>query len=418
MRLEYVLKVKLSIFFLILISNLLFAADWYQWRGPNRDGVSGETGLLQSWPEQGPKLLWSLEELGDGFSSPSIYEGTIYLTGMVEKQGTLFALDLDGKIIWKQTYGPVWKRSYPESRSTPYVDGDAVYVISGMGKVICFDAKTGHQKWAVQAVEKFGGEYHNWGIAESPLIDGGKVFCTPGGKDASIVALDKKTGETIWTTNGLSEKASYCSPIIIVRGGKRILVTQLEKSLVGVDSETGNVLWKDSYSEYSEKPKAINPVTPIYHDNQIYVTSGYDDKGAMLELSGDGTRVTRKWTDQTLDCHHGGVVLWDGHIFGSNWYNNRDGKWVCLDWDTGKVMYETEWHSKGSVIVADGMLYCYEESRGNVGLIKATPDGFNVVGSFKVPLGKGQHWAHPVISDGRLYIRHGAALMVYDIMAK
>jgi len=191
------------------------------------------------------------------------------------------------------------------------------------------------------------------------------------------------------------------------------------KSVVGIDAENGKVLWQDKFKEYQRKPKAINPVTPIYYDGCIYATSGYDDGGAMLKLSPDGTKVTRKWVDTALDCHHGGVVLVDGYIYGANWDGNEAGNWLCLDWDTGKVMYEKEWlGSKGSITYADGMLYCYEEEEGTIALVKASPKGFDIVSSFKVTKGEDEHWGHPVIYNGRLYIRHGDTLMAYDIKAK
>jgi len=216
----------------------------------------------------------------------------------------------------------------------------------------------------------------------------------------------------------LSEKSCYCSPILVERGGTQLVVTMLDESVVAVDARTGKLLWQDKFLDYQEKAKNINPVSPIYYDGCVYTTSGYNDGGAMYQLSPDGTEAPRKWVDTTLDNHHGGVVVVDGYIYGANWKNNRDGNWICLDWDTGKVMYDHKWICKGSITYADGMLYCYEEKEGTVALVKASPAGFDIVSSFKVPLGDGKHWAHLVICDGRLYIRHGNVLMAYDIRAK
>jgi outer membrane protein assembly factor BamB len=413
---------KIFIYSFILVitifqHNILFSADWPQFRGPKRNGISVETGLKNKWSENGPELLWSFEGLGAGFSSVAISNGKIYVTGEVDKEETLFAFDLNGKLVWQTTYGPNWKSSYPEVRTTPTVEANSIYVNSGMGKVVCFEAKSGKINWQVQAVDQFGGEYHSWGIAESPLLVDNLVIVTPGGPDASLIALDKNSGKKIWTSEGLSEKGNYCSPILVAWGGRKIVATMLENVFVGVDAESGKVLWKDQFSDYQDEPKGINPVSPLYHNGQIYTTSGYDDGGAMYELSGEGTSIKRIWTDQVLDIHHGGAVLVDGYIYGANWKNNRDGNWVCLDWKTGKKMYEKEWITKGSIIYADGMLYCYEEKSGNLALVEATPNDFNIISSFKVPLGSKQHWAHPAISDGRLYVRHGDALMVYDIKA-
>jgi outer membrane protein assembly factor BamB len=391
------------------------STDWPQFRGPNRDGKSTETGLLKKWPDGGPKMLWSVDGLGSGYSTVAVSNGTMYTTGMVDGKGVLFAFDTNGKPKWKQTYGPEWRKSMPSVRCTPTVDGDRVYVISGVGEVFCYDAKSGERKWTVDAFGKFGGEYGIWGIAESPLIDGNNVICTPGGKQATVAALDKMTGETVWTCLVEGEKSCYCSPILVQRGPNRIIVTMTDVYVLGIDAKTGKLLWKDSQADQFGHNKEINPVSPISYEGAVYATSGYDDGGAMLLLNSDGTAVTRKWVDTTLDCHHGGVVIVDGHIYGANWADNGNGSWVCLDWQTGKVKYETHWNCKGAVTYADGMLYCYEEKGGNIALVRAVPDKFDIVSFFKVPLGDGKHWAHPVVCGGVLYIRHGDALMAYDI---
>ncbi len=390
-------------------------AYWPQFRGPNRDGKSPETGLLKRWPEGGPKVLWTVKGLGTGYSTVTISDGTIYTTGMDRSNGILFAYDVNGKLKWKKTYGAEWRRSWPGVRCTPTVDGGSLYLISGVGQVYCLDAASGEQKWAVDAFTKFGGKYGTWGIAESPLIDGDNVICTPGGGKATVAALNKHTGETVWTCVVEGQRSSYCTPILFERGGRRIIVTMTDDYIVGVDARTGKVLWKESEKDLFGKNKQINPVSAIYHDGAVYATSGYDDGGVMLALSADGSSYTRKWVDRTLDCHHGGVVLVDGYLYGANWRDNGDGSWCCLEWETGKVMYEKHWQCKGSMVYADGMLYCYEEKNGNVALVKATPSGFEIVSSFKVVHGDGKHWAHPVVCGGRLYIRHGDELAAYDI---
>lgn len=391
------------------------SSEWPQFRGPNRDGKSTETGLLKKWPEAGPKMLWSAKGLGTGYSTVAIANDTIYTTGMVKKKGVLFAFDLSGKVKWQKIYGDEWRKSTAGVRGTPTIDGDRIYIISGIGEVFCYDAKTGDQKWAVDAFNEFGGKYGIWGIAESPLIDGDNIICTPGGSKATMVALDKMTGKTVWTCQVESERSSYCSPILVERGPNKIIVQMTDEYVFGVDAKTGKLLWKDSQKDQFGHNKTINPVSPISHDGKVYATSGYDDGGAMLALSSDGTSFTREWVDETLDNHHGGVVFVDGYIYGSNWNGNGDGSWVCLDWNTGKVKYEEHWKCKGAMTYADGMLYCYEEKSGNVALVNPTPEKFDVVSSFKVELGNGKHWAHPVVCGGTLYIRHGDVLMAYDI---
>lgn len=389
--------------------------NWPQWHGANRDGKSNEKELLKKWHEQGPELLWSTKELGAGFSTVSIADGLIYTTGMKDKEGVLFAFDLHGKLKWKQSYGIEWTKSYPGTRCTPTVDQGNVYVISGVGAVSCFDAKTGNKKWTVDALTDFEGKYGSWGVAESPLIVGNKLICTPGGQKVSLVALDKKTGKVFWTAKGNGEGSAYCSPLLIEKKDKKIIVTMLENFIIGVDAANGNILWEYDCKNYQGKPKDVNPNTPVFYKGYIYITSGYGKGGAKLKLSDDGTKIeSQEWLNLTLDCHHGGVVLVDGYIYGTN----HKGNWICLDWKDGKVMYDTEGIGKGSVTYADGMLYCYEEKEGTVGLVKATPEKFDIVSSFKVPKGTGKHWAHPVILDGILYIRHGDTLMAYDIKAK
>jgi outer membrane protein assembly factor BamB len=387
------------------------AADWSQFRGPSRDGISPETGLMKQWPQEGPKELWSYDGLGTGYSSVSVADGLVYTTGLVDGQGYLFAFDLQGNLKYKVNYGPEWTDAgnYPSARTTPTIDGDRLYLMSGLGRLACHEAKTGKPIWHVDTLEKFKGRNIRWGIAESPLIDGEKVICTPGGQDATMVALNKMTGETIWTTKGLSEASAYCSPILVERGGTRLILTMVEKSIIGVDVDSGKVYWtvphKVSYD--------IQAVSPAYKDGLMYVTNGYRHGSHGFALSPDGTSVEKKWSEKSLDVHHGGVVLVDGNIHGAS----SNGTWSCLDLATGKVKFTDKLVGKGSVIYVDGMLYGYGE-KGQVGLIKIKPDGYELVSSFRVTKGSKEHWAHPAISDGRLYIRHGEVLMCFDIKAQ
>jgi outer membrane protein assembly factor BamB len=329
--------------------------DWPQFRGPNRDGKSLETGLLKKWPEGGPELLWSVEGLGIGFSSATVVDGYVYTTGLVGKEGILFAYDLDGNPKWQRSYGPEWDGSHEGARTTPTVDGDRLYVYSGYGNLVCFDAKTGRKRWEVDTLKRFKGKNIQWGISESVLIFDDKVICTPGGKDATVVALDKMTGKkTIWTTKGLSETSAYCCPTVIERGGRRLLLTMVQKSVVIIDPENGNVI--------SRMPHVgehfISAVTPIYKDGLIYATTGYGVGGEVYELSPDSTSYTKKWIDKNLDCHHGGLVFLDGDIHGSNHKGQRGnkGSWICLDMATGNVKYQAKLVGKGCVIWAEDLL--------------------------------------------------------------
>lgn len=407
----------ITIVVIAMVGSVTLAADWPQFRGPHRTGKSAETGLLKEWPAEGPKLLWSVEGLGTGYSSMAVVDGTIYTLGMIDKQGILFAFDLEGNPKWQKPYGRDWTGSHPGVRSTPTIDGERIYVISGNCGVYCFDKKTGTIIWHVDAYEKFKVKKKpSWGFAESPLLIGEKLICTPGGSEATMVALNKVNGRVIWTSKEITEPSSYCSPTLCEWGGRNIIVNQTAESIIGVDADNGKLLWRVPFTDFQSPPiKAINPPAPSYHNGGVYITSGYNDKGVMLKLSADGTSVTRKWVDETLDCHHGHVVLIEGCIYGANWIGNSNGNWVCLDWETGKVKWEKHWFNKGSIIYADGMLYCYEEKSGNLGLVKASPDGFELVSSFRITQGNGRHWAHPAISDGVLYVRHGDVLMAFDI---
>jgi outer membrane protein assembly factor BamB len=399
--------------FALCIASACYGDPWPQFRGLNRDGKSKETGLLKKWPEGGPKLLWYAKGLGKGFSSVAIADGYIYTTGMVgkDKQGILFAYDTEGVFKWKVPYGPAWSGPHSGARTTPTVDGNSVYVISGYGNLVCFNAKTSRKKWEVDVLKRFKGKNIKWGISESVLICGDNVICTPGGENASVVALNKMTGKTVWTSKGLSDSSAYCSPILVEEEDRKLVVTITASHIVGIDPADGEVLWRHQNKIREGKPRHINPNCPIYHDKDIYATSRFVG-GTKLKLHEDRTKISEIWVDENLDPHHGGVVLVGGFIYGAN--SKRD-NWLCLDWATGQRRYEQEWGARGSIIYADGMLYCYESEKGTVALVKASPKGFDIVSSFRVSHGTGDHWAHPAISDGRLYIRHGNALMAYDI---
>ena len=386
-----------------------YCEDWPQFRGINRDGKSPETGLLKTWPAGGPRLLWACEELGDGFGSLSIAGGAVYTTGLAGAQGLVYAVDLDGKLKWKKEYGPDWSGDRPGTRTTPTYEDGKLYLVSGKGKIFCLDAATGDEKWSLDAVGRFRGKIPNWGIAESPLIVGNKVLCTPGGPEASVIALDKKTGKVLWTTKGLSEGSSYCSPILVPAGRSPIVVTMLVNLVVGIAPETGKVLWQQVHR--TRVP--VHAVSPVYDNGYLYVTSGYGSGGDMFKLSADGREITKLWSDKNLDCHHGGVVALDGCIYGSS----SNGNWVCLSEQDGQMTFKDRGVGKGSIIGADGMLYCFGEN-GTMGLVKASPQKYDLVSSFKITKGSREAWAHPAISNGILYLRRGNALMAYDIKQK
>ncbi|MEN8121765.1 MAG: PQQ-binding-like beta-propeller repeat protein [Bacteroidota bacterium] len=407
----------LTTIFLVL-SLQSFAQNFSQWRGINRTGVySDEKGLLKEWPENGPKMLWFHDSIPNGYSSVSIVNNTIYLTGIVDTMDVVLALDITGKELWQTAFGRAWDGSYQNSRATPTIEKNKVYVSSGRGDIACLNAVNGEIIWSVNASEKYGGTFGRWGLAESLLIDENNVFYTPGGNQTTMIALEKKTGKLVWKSESLNEGPSYTSPLMINKNGNKIIVSVTVNYIIGVQPQNGKILWKFDFGKYKER-RNNNTNTPVYHDDGLFVTSGYNHSSVKLKLADDLSSVSLMWVDTVLDIHHGGAVKIGDYIYGSNWEHNRMGKWVCLDWNTGKVMYETEWKNKGSVISADGMLYCSEEKTGYIALVKVNPNKFKVISSFKIPKGTGPYWAHPVINNGLLYVRHGTALMVYDIKKK
>ncbi len=409
------MKKFILIAFLFLTVGL-FSQD-ANWRGINRDGIYTEKDLMKEWPENGPERVLTIEGVGRGFSSVSVADHTIYATGMIDTLDYLSAFDMNGKLKWKVPYGRSWLNSYPDTRSTPIVDGNRIYLVSGTGELVCLSTKDGKTIWSEDVDKNFEAQWHNWGVAESPLIVDNKVICTPGGKQTTVVAFDKMTGKLLWQSESVDAERSYVSPALYQYKDFRFILAMTARHLLALDPQNGDIKWIYEYHkpEWHDRNSLILTNTPIFREDEIFISMGYDYPSVMLKLDPSGTAVTEKWVNRTLDTHHGGFVLVDGYIYGSNWQNNRKGNWVCLDWETGSVQYETEWNNKGSVIYADGMLYCYEEKSGNVALVKPDPAAFNVVSTFRVDKGSGPHWAHPSIFEGKLFIRHGDVLMVYNI---
>jgi len=392
------------------------AEDSPHFRGPNRDGNFGDTGLLKAWPEGGPNIAWTAKGMGNGYSSASVVGDLIYVSGkQPDGQGTITELNRDGSVARQINYGlETDEFQAPGSRSTPTIDGNRLYVMSALGVVYCIDIASGEKIWDVNVMERFGGELIQWHIAESILIDGDRLICTPGGKDASVVALNKMTGETLWTSKGLSDPSGYCSANVFDHNGRKIVVTMTAKLVVCVDAETGEVLWSHEH----ETENDVHAVTPLYANGQIYFTAGQGSGGALLQLSEDASSYTVKWSDTRLDSWFHGVVNVDGAIYGTTEQNR--GEIVCLDWNTGKVNWSSKDVAMGVVVHADGMIYLYEgPMKGALRLIKASPDGYESTGFVKIDVGpdKHKHWAHPTIAHQRLYLRYGDSLIAYDIAA-
>lgn len=412
-------KMKPLYTLILLFFVIALSAQDAQWRGPQRDGKYPGTGLLREWPEGGPELLLRKEGLGGGYSTPVLYDGIIYVTGRRDTLEVITAVDLEGRVLWETVYGAPWMQSFQETRNTPAIENNRIYITGAMGTVNCIDAKTGHILWSRNTHEEFNADFHRWGMAESVLLTDEAVISSPVGDKTVMVALDKLTGELLWKAGKGGDVRSYVSPLLIEHNGIRQIVAASSQHLYGIDPANGKVRWKfDHVKGLTSKNKRNSTNTPVYYNGSIYFASGYDDKGIMLSLADDAGSVELKYTSDVLDNHHGGMVVVDGYLYGANWINNGNGNWVCLDWETGEVMYEEKWHNKGSVIYADSMLYVFEEKFGNVGLVEPTPEGFTVRGSFKVSDGRGPRWAHPSIFDGKLFLRHHDVLLVYDISKK
>ncbi|MCA1808277.1 MAG: PQQ-like beta-propeller repeat protein, partial [Lentisphaerae bacterium] len=369
--------------------------------------------LLKQWPDPGPRLLWKFDQLGIGYSSATVTDDAVFITGMEDEEGFVYALDLEGRLRWKASYGKEWGRSYSGSRSTPTYWNGRLYLTSGYGGAACFDAATGRQIWSIDMVERFGARNIKWGITESPLIIDNKVILTPGGPQAGVAAVHPDTGATIWTTAGVDDTSGYCSPIEITHAGQSIIVQLTGKTFIGIRPDTGKLLWRELRDP--EPRYNIQAVSPVFDDGKFYLTSGYGgERGVMFQLNADGTGVTAEWRDSELDCHHGGLILLDGLIYGAADRNNRN-QWICLNLQDGRVIEKIDGVGKGSLIYADGMLYTFAE-KGMMGLVDPRPGNFRLVSSFKVPIGgQGPYWAHPSIAGGRLYLRHAETLFVYVI---
>lgn len=393
-------------FILILFfASTLFAQTPTVWRADG-SGIYKETGLLKQWPENGPEILWTFEGLGKGHSSPVFANGKIYISGTVGEEGFVFVLSEDGKLLWKVSYGTEFGGNYPGARSSVVVDGDLMYMYSGFGNLICMDANDGTVKWKKNAFEDFDGGNITWGVTETVVIDGDLLYFTPGGKENNVVALNRFSGDLVWSSPGKGELSAYCTPLL-VELARKLLVTHTAEHIIGLDAKTGELLW-----DYPHTNRwSVHANTPVFYDGDLFCFSGYGQGGVKLDLSDDGSTVSKAWFKKELDSRMGGMVAINGYLYGSG-DNARE--WRCVNWETGEETYAVKDIAKGVVIAADGMLYCYSE-RGELALVEANPEAFKIVSQTKVELGTEQHWAHPVINNGRLFIHHGDALIAYKI---
>lgn len=397
--------------------------DWPQWMGPNRDGVSQETGLLQEWPEDGPPLAWMVRTVGFGYAGPAIANGKIFILGSVDGVTFLMALDENdqGKQLWAAEIGEDFDNGWGDGpRSTPTVDGDRVYAMAAGGTLICCQVADGKELWRAQ-MQDMGGSIPQWGYAESPLVDGDLVICTPGGPQGSVAALDKMTGSMKWQSEGMTEGAQYSSVVQALSGADKQYVQLLQKKVFGLNPANGAVVWQQDW------PGRIAVIpTPLIKGNQVYVTSGYGVGCRLIDLGESGEDPTIAYdTDdragKVMKSKHDGLVLLDKYLYG---YSDGGG-WTCQEFETGKRIWSEKGElKKGSIGYADGKLYCLEEESGQVVLLDATPDGWQEHGRFTLSPQtefrnpKGRIWCHPVIANGKLYLRDQELLFAFDVKEK
>ncbi|MDB6033203.1 MAG: polyvinylalcohol dehydrogenase [Verrucomicrobiales bacterium] len=398
---------------LIALASSVHGGDWPQWRGPNRDGKSTDTGLLKQWPEGGPKQLWKATGLGGGYSTPSVVEGRVFGSGYRGEEEYIWALDASsGKEIWStKTGGAEKKVGYPEGpRSTPTIDGDSLFTLSAGGNLVCLDTTSGKERWHHELKKEFGGRMMSgWGFSESPLVDGNKVVCTPGSMKGTVLALNKKTGEVIWQSAEFVDKSAYASLVVANFGGVRQYVQLTDAHVAGIAAADGKLLWQ------ADRPgkTAVIP-TPIVTDEFVYVTSGYGVGCNLFKVTkgGDGFKVEEVYANKNLINHHGGVVLVGNHIYG----HSEKGGWTCQDLKSGEVVWANNGVGKGSISFADGFFYIRSESKGSVALIEASPKGYKEHGRFDQPDRSSKNsWPHPVIENGKLYLRDQDAMFCYDV---
>jgi len=404
----------------VILATLLLAAtgvfaenpghSWPQFHGPDRDNISRETGLLNVWPDEGPSLVWTAKGLGHGFSSVAIAGGMIVTAGNMEEDTVVTALNMDGEVLWRAKNGEAWTKDYPGTRSTPTIDGTRIYHQSPLGNIVCLEAETGEVIWNVDILTKVGSKNSTWGLAESLLIDGDRLISCPGGPETCMVALDKHTGSVIWKAPSTDELAGYSSPSLVEYKGLRIIVTLTAKAIIGVNADNGELLWHVKHESYADE----NVMIPIFYDGYIFIsTLATGSVKWRITVEDEKVGLEEIWRTKELDNHHGGVILLDGYLYGASTVKNSN-EWICLDWQTGSMMYADPGVGKGSLTYADGMLYTLSIDRV-MGLVRPTSTLFELVSSFEIPKGgEGKSWAHPVVSNGRLYIRHGEFLYVYS----
>jgi len=406
---------------LVLIVSVLNSSSGqqYGWRGPGRTGIYNEKGLMKKWPDSGPIMIWEITGIGKGYSSATVTDDAIYITGTKSGKDVLTALTQDGKKKWEVEYGSITENvNAPESRCTPtYIKGK-IFVVSGQGNLACVTSD-GKIAWSVNYYQKYSAAIQRFGISESPLVVDNKVIATPGGNIASMVAFDIENGNVVWETPPLNEGTQYTNPLLIEDKGMKVIVTHTATYIIGVNATNGKLLWKFDFGSVNDDLKGNKNYiqTPIYRDGFLFAANGYKQTSAKIKINFDGSDPALIWKNKDINPHVGGMVLIGNYIYSSTHDTNSKGRWICIDWTTGKTMWITEWYNKGSVISADGLLYIYEEKNGNLALVQPNSEKLDIISSFRITKGDGPYWSHPVIDKKRLFVRHGDYLAVYSLKA-
>ncbi len=388
-------------------------ATWAEFHGPGRSNISPEKDLLKVWPADGPPLVCKTTGLGVGYAGVTIADGRIYTAGDFDDTETVIALSLDGQPLWKSPNGEAFLRPSGGARTTPTFAQGAVFQMNGHGRLASYEASSGKELWAVDLKERFGAEHGIWGFAENVIVEGDRVLCMPGGQHGRVVALDRRTGQTLWANTEIDQIAAYCSPVVVTHDGVRQLLSLTQKSVVGVAVDTGRLVWSHPFVPTSPQ----NATTPVYHDGYVFVACGHLTGGTLFKIDAPRRTATEVWWRKNLDNCHGGVVLIDGKLYGCGC--RLGGKlFYCADFRTGEIKQSDTTLSKVAITVADGMLYCLNH-RGRMSLLEITPAGFRIASQFDLPKKPDNSYlAHPVICGGRLYLRYAEHLYVYDVRRK
>jgi len=384
--------------------------SWPDFHGPGRSNVSSEKGLLRQWPEQGPRLLWTFGGCGQGYSGVTIAQGLIFTAGDFGREERLLALNLKGKLLWQAANGQAWRRSSPGSRATPTYSEGVLYHMNPLGRLAAYEAQSGEEIWSVDVQSRFKARYGIWAFAENVIVEGDKVLCMPGGSQGRVVALDKRTGKTLWANTDIEYGAAYCSPVVVTHAGVRQWISLTQQSVVGVDVNTGALLWSAPFVPRSPQ----NALTPVYQDGYVFIACGHSSGGTLLKIDLPGRTAATVWERQDLDDCHSGAFHLNGRLYGCACrVGGRN--FFCVDFLTGRTIKQDPSLGKVGMTCAANMIYCLGH-RGTLSLLDITPDGFKLLSQLELPKKPtNSYLAHPVVCAGRLYIRCDQDLYAYDV---